>query len=98
MRKHLSNEECQARYPRLVRCMKWVAILSSGEAGCGLRDYRDVLNGDQDASQMIYGGGEAVAHFGGPLRTIVQAIKARHVVQAVASQQREWIQRNHAGA
>lgn len=39
--KHMTYEECVARWPRLTRLMQWCAILSWGEAGCALRDYRD---------------------------------------------------------
>lgn len=71
-RQHLTLEECVARYPRLTRAMQYVAILSSGEAGAALRDYRD---GYSD-----YAGGEAVMHFGGVLTVLACAIKSRHRV------------------
>lgn len=53
---HMTYEECAARYPRLIRKMQWVAILSSSEAACALRDYRsarEALTGNspyQDAT------------------------------------------------
>jgi hypothetical protein len=71
-------EQMLARYPRLIRAMQWVACLSASEAACGLRDYAGARNGQLPADLLRYGGGEAVAHFGGPLQVIQRAIKARH--------------------
>jgi len=73
---YLTNEECTARWPRLTRACQWVAILSRGEAGCALRDYR--AGGDM----RQYGGGEAVSHFGGPERVIRRAIATRSAARA----------------
>jgi hypothetical protein len=56
-----------ARYPRLLRAMKWVAVLSDGEAEACLRDYKAGL----DYS------GEAVNHFGGTKAVIERAIATR---------------------
>lgn len=70
-REHMTYQECRTRYPRLVRAMKWVAILSDTEAACAIRDYRD---GYGDPGY----GSEAVAHYGGPLVTIRRAIECRH--------------------
>jgi hypothetical protein len=61
-RHHLSYEQCLARYPRLARLVAWTGILSSGEAGCAIRDFRDGYNFS----------GEAVNHFGGT-RAIISA-------------------------
>ncbi len=100
---HLSADECAAQFPRLISAMKHAAILSSGEAACGLRDYRDARyasttgrnpfpmrdGADPIVSPMTrawgqnmlrYGGGEAVAHFGGPLAVIRAAIRCHHAM------------------
>lgn len=61
------------RYPRLLKCMRWAAILSYGEAECAIRDYLDGYRGPG-------WGGEAVAHFGGPTAVIQAAIRCRHIV------------------
>lgn len=71
---HITMDQAMARYPRLVKCMQWVAILSSYEAGCCIRDFKD----GYDFS------GEAVNHFGGPRAVITRAIASRHVVQNLA--------------
>jgi hypothetical protein len=78
MKPYRTWEQMLARYPRLVRAMQWVAILSSGEAACALRDYAGARNGQLPADLTRWGGGEAVAHFGGPLQVIQRAIKTRH--------------------
>ena len=52
---------------RLIRAMKWVAILSESEAAACIRDHRDGL---------AYSG-EAVNHFGGTRAVILAAWKAR---------------------
>jgi hypothetical protein len=101
MYQHLTYEQCAARYPRLIRAMQWTAILSSGEAACGLRDYRDAREALQGRSPftgatirieddwkaygrdiMRFGGSEAVAHFGGPLRLVQRAVACRHCVKS----------------
>jgi hypothetical protein len=61
----------RARWPRLVLLMQWVAILSWSEACAGLRDL---------AEHPRYGGGEAVAHFGGPHAVVQAAIRARRAM------------------
>ena len=78
MKPYRTYEQMETRYPRLVTVMKWVAVLSSSEAACGLRDYAGARDGHLPADLIRYGGGEAVAHFGGPLKVIQAAIKARH--------------------
>jgi hypothetical protein len=55
------------RYPRLLRAMKWVAVLSDGEAESCLRDYK---------AGLAYSG-EAVNHFGGTRAVIERAIACR---------------------
>lgn len=75
---HLTFEECLQRYPRLVKTMQWVAILSSGEAACAIRDYRDGFKGREY-------GGEAVNHFGGPEAVIRAGIRSRHTVRWLRS-------------
>jgi hypothetical protein len=55
------------RYPRLLRAMKWVAVLSDGEALACLRDYK---------AGLAYSG-EAVNHFGGTKKVIERAIACR---------------------
>lgn len=76
MKRYRTWEECETRYPRLVRAMCWVACLSRSEAACALRDWRN---------RDIYGdvpyGSEAVAHYGGPCRVLTDAIDRRHVVR-----------------
>jgi hypothetical protein len=67
------------RYPRLVRAIQWTAILSSGEAGCALRDYVYARDGVTHSDLIRWGGGEAVCHFGGPLRVIRRAIATRPI-------------------
>jgi hypothetical protein len=76
MRHHLTYQECAARYPLLVRAMKWVAILTDGEAACAIRDYRDGYQGPEFGS-------EAVCHYGGPRAVIEAAWRGRHWVSEV---------------
>lgn len=62
-------ESVKRRYPRLLRVMAWVAILTESEAVNGLAAY-------------IYGfdgAGEAVTHFGGPEAVVKHAVKSRHI-------------------
>jgi hypothetical protein len=52
---HMTFEDCAKRWPRLIRLMQWAAILSSSEAACALRDYRDAraaIGGDHPYSSM----------------------------------------------
>jgi hypothetical protein len=64
-------QDCEKRYPRLIRAMCWAACLSTGEAACAIRDFRHYPG---------CMGGEAVAHYGGPERAIREAIRHRHTV------------------
>lgn len=57
--------------PRLLRLVKWVGILSDGEAEACVRDYRE---------GRVYSG-EAVNHFGGTRRLIERAVKFRTVMR-----------------
>lgn len=41
--RRLTLEQCCSRYPRLTSLLKEVACLSTVEAGCCIRDYRDGL-------------------------------------------------------
>jgi hypothetical protein len=67
-RAHWSWEDCQERYPRLVRAVQWVLIGSASEAACCLRDYRD---------GFTYGS-EAVSHSGlSPRDRVEQAVRQR---------------------
>jgi hypothetical protein len=68
----LSSEEAAKRWPRLLRACKWVAILTTNEASCMLRDW---------VRGFRLGGCEAVAHFGGPQRVLSEAIRVRHAVR-----------------
>jgi len=70
-----------ARYPRLLRAMKWAAILCDTEAGAALRDYVLARDGIYDRDLLRYGGGEAVCHFGGPVAVIEAAIRSRAVTR-----------------
>ena len=70
--------ECQNRFPRLVRQMQKVAILSCSEAGCGIRDYLRARDGLYNRDMLRWGGGEAVSHYGGPEAVISDAIRLRH--------------------
>lgn len=79
----LTSEQCRARFPRLIRLMSSVAILSLEEAACGIRDYRSARD-ERFRDLSRWGGGEAVAHFGGPEATIRSALKNRHQFLRVA--------------
>jgi hypothetical protein len=71
-RAEMSRYELRNRYPRLLTCMQYAAILSEGEALGALRDL---------ATLPKNGGAEAVVHFGGPLAVVRAAIRARHFVR-----------------
>jgi hypothetical protein len=59
----MSHEQIRQRYPRLLRAMIWVAILSEGEAVGAIQGYQE---GREYTS-------EAVGHFGGASRVIHEA-------------------------
>jgi hypothetical protein len=61
------HDRIMARYPRLIRILKWLAVLSNGEAtGCIL----SYIRGDDYSSEAVY-------HYGGPTKLIQQAIQFR---------------------
>lgn len=63
---HLSWEECEVLYPRLIKCLQNALILSTGEAACCIRDYLDGHNFSC----------EAISHNGRtPREAIVNAIR-----------------------
>lgn len=57
-------------HPRLVRVMRWQAILSLTEAQSAINAHR---RGDG-----VHGGGEAVVHYGGATKIIQDAIRNRN--------------------
>lgn len=65
------QQSIRVKYPRLIRAMQWVAILSDGEAVGAIMDHTMGLSGPGF-------GCEAVHHFGGPEAVIRAAIQARH--------------------
>lgn len=80
---HMDTDALARRYPNLIRAMCWTACLSTGEAACALRDWRQHRAGLLDESQTM--GGEAVAHFGGTRRVLTQAVKHRRWVRTVTT-------------
>ncbi len=80
--RYLTYDECVLRYPRLVRAMCELAILSPGEAGAALRDYRTSRETGYTYLER-WGGGEAVSHYGGPLAVIRDAICCRHACRTL---------------
>ncbi len=77
-RKSPTLEEALTRWPRLLRCCSWVAILGTYEAAGALRDYIG-----NRAGAYRTGGGEAVSHFGGPSAVLRAALRARHSVRGL---------------
>lgn len=70
-----------ARWPRLLRAMRWSALLADTEASSALRQYVQARDGILHPELMASGGAEAVAHVGGPLAVIRHAIACRHLEQ-----------------
>lgn len=66
------------RFPRLVRAMRWAAILTEGEAVSALQLWQI---GDTFA-------GEAVNHFGGIPAVLGAAIRSRHFVRGLRTKTR----------
>lgn len=64
----------RARFPRLIRAMRWSAILTESEAISAIQLWQI---GDTWA-------GEAVNHFGGIPAVLGAAIRCRHFVRGVA--------------
>jgi hypothetical protein len=81
MKQYLDFAACGKRWPRLIRCMQWVAILSQSEAACGIRDYRTGRDNPRIRDLLYSGGGEAVSHFGGPREVIQRAILYRNILR-----------------
>lgn len=69
-------EEVSDRWPCLVRCASWAALLGDTEALSAIRDYI----GNREHAHRT-GGCEAVAHFGGPRAVILAAVAARRAVR-----------------
>ena len=71
---HLAYEECERRYPRLIRLVQWVLVGSSSEAALVIRDYRDGLPFSC----------EACSHSGlTPQDRIRSAVAARHTLRSI---------------
>lgn len=68
----MTTDQIEARWPRLIHAMQYAAILSHSEAACALRDLHDLPR---------HGGGEAVAHYGGPLAVLQGALRCRAFVR-----------------
>lgn len=62
-------EEVRARYPRLIRALRWACLLTEGEAVNCLHGY--------STTGAHYLGSEAVAHVGGAGRALEHAIRCR---------------------
>jgi hypothetical protein len=75
-RVHWTFEECESRYPLLVKALQWVLIGSSSEAACCIRDYRDGARW----------GSEAVSHSGLSPADRVKMAASFHVRQIVRQQ------------
>ena len=65
-------EEVEARYPRLIRALRWAGILSMSEA-------RDCILGHLTTGSR-YMGAESIANLGGAQLAIQLALKCRHAV------------------
>jgi hypothetical protein len=61
----MSHAEIKRRYPRLLRTMIWVAILSEGEAVSAIQGYQETPRREYTS--------EAVDAFGGASRVIQRA-------------------------
>jgi urease gamma subunit len=79
----MTREQLTERYPMLLRSMRWVAILNQSEAVSALEQYIGARDGKYDKELMSHGGCEAVAHYGGPLHLIQDAISNRHIVYRI---------------
>jgi hypothetical protein len=64
------NDKIFKRYPRLIRSMQWVAILSVPEAVSCIENWKNGF----DFS------GEAVNHYGGNKKVLYMAFHLRHLV------------------
>jgi hypothetical protein len=93
---HMTWEACLDKWPRLVKCMQWVACLSKSEAACAIRDYRDAraaLMGDKPYGTAMPGTwtladlfqwGEDIMRWGG-CEAVAHFGGPRAVVQSVTS-------------
>jgi hypothetical protein len=61
---HLTHEQCMRRFPRLVRAMSCVAILSLEEAACGIRDYRTARDDERFRDLARWGGAASFPRLG----------------------------------
>lgn len=65
--------------PRLLRLVKWVGLLSEGEAESAIQGYREKFD-------YVC---EAVAHYGGAWKLIERAVSMRH--QWLSMLQQDWV-------
>lgn len=72
-----SRQEVAARYPRLLRALRWSCILSHGEAEGAVHGIITV--------GPHWGGSEAVANVGGAQKAIGHALRCRHAVRQEAN-------------
>ena len=70
------GDEIHRRYPRLIRCMRGVGLLTEAEAIGALVEYK--FFGIREGF-----GSEAVAHLGGQLAAIRQSIQHRHCTSSI---------------
>jgi hypothetical protein len=87
-RLYLSDSEIEARYPLILRAMRWAAILTNSEATACLRGY--LVDGP-----FAVGQSEAVAHFGGAARVIEHALFRRHDVRHLYEREKKHAQATH---
>jgi hypothetical protein len=59
----MSNGQICRRYPRLLRAMMWVAVLSPGEAIGAIQGYQETPKREYTSEAVgAYGGASAVIH------------------------------------
>jgi nucleotide-binding universal stress UspA family protein len=68
-------DEIQARYPRLLDCLRWQGILTHGEALSAIAAHR---RGDGR-----YGGSEAVVHYGGADQLLADIWRNRDAIRTI---------------
>lgn len=85
MKTYVTSEEAQYRWPRLVKAMTNVALLSTGEATCALRDWynREHYWGSREPEWYVRNvqGGEATSHYGGVHKVITNAFRLRGLIR-----------------
>ena len=64
------------RWPRLHRLVRVQGNLTSGESSACIRDYVQGRDG-ASAEMLRFGGGEAVVHYGGPWKLVLDAVRRR---------------------